>query len=75
MDTPRKINMEPENTPLEKDGKGTSSSKPSFSGTMLIFRGVLDMFLEEMNQDFFTNLFQLPSSHSRREEIWKQHTF
>ena len=33
----RKINMEPENTP----GKGKASSKPSFSGSMLIFGGVL----------------------------------
>ena len=35
--TPRKINMEHENTPLDK---GKSSSKPSFSGSMLIFQGV-----------------------------------
>ena len=35
----RKINMEPENTPLEK---AKSSSKPSFSGSMLIFRGVVE---------------------------------
>ena len=35
--TPRKINMEPENIPLEKE---KSSSKPSFSGSMLIFGGV-----------------------------------
>ena len=34
---PRKINMEPENTPL---GGGKSSSKPSFSGSMLISAGV-----------------------------------
>ena len=33
----RKINMEPENTP----GKGKSSSKPSYSGSILIFGGVL----------------------------------
>ena len=32
--TPRKINMEPENTPLEKDNY---LPKPSFSGSMLIF--------------------------------------
>ena len=35
--TPGKINMEPENIPLEK---GKSSSKPSFSGSILIFGGV-----------------------------------
>ena len=35
--TPRKINMEPKNTPLEKE---KTASKPSFSGSLLIFRGV-----------------------------------
>ena len=35
MRTPRKINMEPENTPLEKE-----KHLPSFSGSMLIFGGL-----------------------------------
>ncbi len=36
--TPRKMNVEPENTgPLEKE---KSSSKASYSGSMLIFGGV-----------------------------------
>ena len=35
--TPPKTNIEPENGPL---GKGVSFSKLSFSGSMLIFRGV-----------------------------------
>ena len=35
--TPRKINMEPDNTPLEN---GKLSSKPLFSGSMLILGGV-----------------------------------
>ena len=39
--TPRNINMEPKNTPL---GRGKSSFKPSFSGSMLSFRGCI--FLE-----------------------------
>ena len=37
MGTPRKINMEPENIWLEKENH---LSKPSFSGSMLIFGGV-----------------------------------
>ena len=37
--TPGKINMEPENKPL---GKGETSSKPSFSGSILILGGVSD---------------------------------
>ena len=37
--TPRKINMEPENPPLEV--RKIIDSKPSFSGSMLIFGGVL----------------------------------
>ena len=36
--TPRKINMEPDNTPLEKE---KLSSKPFFSGSMLILGGVM----------------------------------
>ena len=36
-DTPRKTNMEPENGP----GKGDSFWKPSFSGSMLVFGGVM----------------------------------
>ena len=36
MGTPRKINMEPENIALEKENH---LSKPSFSGSMLIFGG------------------------------------
>ena len=36
--TPRKINMEPENTSLEKE---QLSSKPSFSGSMIIFAGCI----------------------------------
>ena len=36
--TPTKTNIEPENGPL---GKGFSFSTSSFSGSMLIFRGVL----------------------------------
>ena len=35
---PQKTDIEPENGPL---GKGASFSKLSFSGSMLIFRGVL----------------------------------
>ena len=34
--TPRKINMEPENTPLEEEN---DLPKPSFSGSMLILGG------------------------------------
>ena len=34
--TPQKNNMEPKNHP---NWKGKSSSKPSFSGSMLIFQG------------------------------------
>ena len=37
ISTPRKIDMEPKNHPIEKE---KSSSKPSFSGSMLIFLGV-----------------------------------
>ena len=37
--TPRKSNMEPENTP----GKGKTCSEPLFSGVMLIFRGVIEL--------------------------------
>ena len=40
-DTPRKINMEPENTPLEKENH-LPDSKPSCSGSILIFGGVWD---------------------------------
>ena len=39
MLTPWKINMDPENTPLEKE---KTSSKPSFSGSMLILGGEED---------------------------------
>ena len=37
--TPRKINMQPENTPLEKENH-LPNHFHSFSGSMLIFRGV-----------------------------------
>jgi len=39
-DTPLKINMEPEKKSLERE---VPLGNPSFSGSMLIFRGVLDV--------------------------------
>ena len=41
LDTPGKINMEPENAPLEKENH---LHKPSFSGSMLIFEGVSQIY-------------------------------
>ena len=40
FNTPPKFNIEPENQPLEKEWKGYSYWKPSFSGSMLNFGGV-----------------------------------
>ena len=45
--------MEPENTPLEKE---KSSSKPSFSGSILIFRGVF-VSIGPFVSDLFATVF------------------
>ena len=48
--TPRKINMEPEDAPLEEE---KSSAKQSFSGSMFIFGGVIDFTSMCMCSFFF----------------------
>ena len=48
--TPWKINMEPEDAPLEEE---KSSAKQSFSGSMFIFGGVIDFTSMCMCSFFF----------------------